>query len=160
MHGCMLSHSNHPLLAAGLPGQPLSPTVAPHLWVSPEGAVSPLHYDCSPSFLVQLHGSKRMLLWPPQQLSALSPYPNFHILRRRARVDPCQPNYKKFPAFQHTAAIEVTLHAGDVLFFPAYWAHYTESLTLSISLTCRFDTKRRKQQWSRNYFMTGSIKKT
>lgn len=35
---------------------------APRLWVSPAGAVSPLHYDASNSFLVQVAGRKRLLL--------------------------------------------------------------------------------------------------
>jgi hypothetical protein len=37
----------------------------PRLWVSPHGAVSPCHYDLSPSFLVQLAGRKRMLFFDP-----------------------------------------------------------------------------------------------
>jgi uncharacterized cupin superfamily protein len=30
------------------------------------------------------------------------------------------------------------LEPGDVVFFPPAWAHYTESLDFSVSVTCRF----------------------
>ena len=33
--------------------------------------------------------------------------------------------------------MEVTLSPGDAVFFPAYWAHHTESLDESVSVTCR-----------------------
>ncbi|KAK9864818.1 hypothetical protein WJX84_007473 [Apatococcus fuscideae] len=108
------------------------------MWVSPQGAVSPLHFDATSSFLVQLQGRKRMLFWPPSDLPGLYPYHNLHLLRRRARVDPTIPDYKRFPRFRDTAAYEAIIEPGDVMFFPSCWAHYTESLESSISVTCRF----------------------
>ncbi len=39
-------------------------------------------------------------------------------------------------------AVETVLEPGDTLFFPPRWAHYTESLDLSISLTYRFGPRR------------------
>ena len=71
------------------------------MWVSPQGAVSPLHFDATSSFLVQLQGRKRMLFWPPSDLPGLYPYHNLHLLRRRARVDPTNPDYKRFPRFRY-----------------------------------------------------------
>ena len=49
---------------------------------------------------MQVKGRKRLLLYRPQALKALQPYPNWHILRRRCRVDPAHPDYKRFPAFE------------------------------------------------------------
>lgn len=114
------------------------PAAAARVWMSPQGAISPLHFDCHDSFLIQLRGTKRMLLWSPDQLHMVYPYPNWHVLRRRGRVDPAMPNLKRFPKFAKAHAVEVVLHPGDVLFFPGYWAHYTESCTFSVSITCRF----------------------
>lgn len=128
------------------------PAATARLWVSPQGAVSPLHYDCHDSFLIQLRGTKRMLLWPAAQLKSIYPYRNWHILRRRGKVDPVKPNVKKYPKFAAAEAVEVVLNPGDVLFFPGYWAHYTESCTFSVSMTCRFgladEVYRRKPWWS------------
>lgn len=114
------------------------PAATARLWISPRGAVSPLHFDCHDSFLIQMRGTKRMLLWSPDQLHRIYPYRNWHILRRRGKVDPVKPDFKKYPKFAKAHAMEVVLQPGDVLFFPGYWAHYTESSSFSVSITCRF----------------------
>ena len=36
--------------------------------------------------LAQVHGTKRMLLYPPSALSRAHLYPNWHPLRRRSKV--------------------------------------------------------------------------
>lgn len=135
----------------------MRPTARPRLWISPAGAISPTHYDEPPSFLAQVHGTKRMLLWPPGQLPALYPYPTTSLLRRRAQVDVTNPDLKRFPRFNDTWALEAILKPGDVLFFPGYWPHYTESQTLSISCSARFDTEeqvqKRKKMTSRRLLM-------
>jgi hypothetical protein len=99
----------------------------PRLWVSPAGAVSPLHYDASHSFLVQAVGCKRMLLFAPDQLHRLYCYPDTHLLRRRSRVNLAAPDLARFPLFGGVGALEVVLQPGDVLAFPRLWAHHTES---------------------------------
>ncbi len=43
---------------------------------------------------------------------------------------------------QQVAALEALLEPGDSLLFPAKWAHYTESLDKSISVTYRLGPKR------------------
>ncbi|GAQ89297.1 hypothetical protein KFL_005080060 [Klebsormidium nitens] len=110
----------------------------PRLWMSPRGAVSPLHFDASPSCLLQVRGRKRMLLYDSRDLPALYPYPDDHPLRRRAQVDPTAPALSAFPAFAEVAALEAALCPGDVIFFPRRWAHYTESQDFSMSVSCRF----------------------
>eukprot|EP00899_Mesostigma_viride_P010045 jgi/Mesvir1/19041/Mv12803-RA.2 len=116
----------------------------PFVWLSPAGAVSTLHYDASESFLVQLKGRKRMLLFAPEDLHRLYPYADDHPLRRRAQVDPCLPDLERFPLFEEARGrvMEVVLNPGDVLFFPGYWAHYTESMDLSVSLSFRFKLRK------------------
>lgn len=103
-------------------------TQQPRLWVSPAGAVSPLHYDKSHSFLVQVAGTKRMLFFSPDQLHRLYCYADTHLLRRRSRVNVSAPDLTKFPLFADVAALEVVLQPGDIVCFPSFWSHYTESL--------------------------------
>ena len=79
--------------AAAPAGSALRIAQAPRVWASPAGAVSPAHFDASHSFLVQLQGTKRMLLADPDQLAAAYPYPGTHLLRRRARLNVCAPDY-------------------------------------------------------------------
>jgi hypothetical protein len=79
---------------AALPGR-LRLAQAPRVWASPAGAVSPLHFDRSASFLLQLSGRKRMLFLDPDQLPCAYPYPETHLLRRRSRVNPAVPDLNR-----------------------------------------------------------------
>lgn len=90
----------------------------PRIFISPQGSVSPLHFDTSSSFLVQIRGRKRLLFYSPKNLDRLYTYGGLHILRRRSRVDPCNPDFKKYPKFKDIAAHEAILEPGDVLWFP------------------------------------------
>ena len=113
----------------------------PRLWAGPEGAVSPLHYDLDCSWLLQVQGEKRMLFFPAEELPRLYPYPDAHPLRRRARACPTDPRgdaWGGYPLFRDLPAWEARLGPGDAVFFPPRWAHYTESLSPSTSLTWRF----------------------
>jgi hypothetical protein len=121
---------------------------APRLWVSPAGAVSPCHYDTSMSFLLQLRGTKRMLFFSPDQLPALSPYPDTHLLRRRARLNLIEPQWEQYPLGRYAGlgAREVVLKPGDAIVFPARWAHYTESCSTSVSVTVRLQAAGQQKQ--------------
>mmetsp|Transcript_3292 Transcript_3292/g.9460 ORF Transcript_3292/g.9460 Transcript_3292/m.9460 type:complete len:192 (+) Transcript_3292:201-776(+) len=99
----------------------------PRAWISGPGSVSPIHYDSSPSFLVQVRGEKRMLFWHPDELPSLRPFPSTHLMRRR-----CQTPLGAAPPPRLA-----TLGPGDAVFFPPLWAHYTESTSLSFSITAR-----------------------
>jgi hypothetical protein len=116
-------------------------TQSPRMWLSAAGAVSPLHYDHSVSVLAQVHGTKRMLLYPPSTLSRAHLYPNWHPLRRRSRVQldsrlseeeaaAAWPRWT--PSSEEDSAVgggggkppgawEAVLGPGDVLVFPPRW---------------------------------------
>ena len=105
------------------------------LWVSAPGTLSPLHYDAQDSYLCQVRGVKRLLLWPAAELDALRPYPDDHPMARRLQVDvvgspPTAEAWRGSAA--ERAAVEAPLEArlgpGDVLYFPENWAHHTEAL--------------------------------
>lgn len=53
---------------------------------------------------MQIRGRKRLLLYPPDALDKLQPYPSWHILRRRCRLDPANPDLKRFPHFHKVRA--------------------------------------------------------
>jgi hypothetical protein len=122
----------------------ISITQNERVWVSCAGAVSTLHYDISASLLIQVSGRKRMLLFPPEMITFLGMYPIGHPLHRRSRVDltkSCQANRELFQEFwqvANTFAVQVVLEPGDILSFPSGWAHYTESLTYSVSHSFRW----------------------
>ena len=108
------------------------------------------HYDAMDNALIQLHGEKRVLLFPPRVSAGLylegssSPVVGPEVdgdasLRlgtengdKRGDSDEKKTNRRPttFPAYRaaRRAAMEVVLQPGDVLFIPALWAHHTEAL--------------------------------
>ena len=108
------------------------PPVLGRLWVSAAGTVSPLHYDMQDSYLCQVRGAKRMLLWPDTALPALRPFPDDHHLARRLQTSIVAPPPGGWEADTALASVssplEATLYPGDVLYFPSNWAHHTEAL--------------------------------
>jgi hypothetical protein len=108
-----------------------------NLWVGPGGHLEALHYDPTDGTLVQLHGSKRILLFPPSQTANLYPFPFYihlkHGMKLRSwfsQVYPDRPNFEAFPklqeALQHKC--EVILRPGEMLYIPMGWWHEVESL--------------------------------
>lgn len=110
----------------------------PRLWASPQGAVSPLHYDRSASLLTQVRGRKRMVFFAPDDVQRTYSYPDTHMLARRSRVNVHAPDWDRFPGFAGLAGLEVELGPGDLVYFGPLWSHFTESVTASMSVTCRY----------------------
>jgi tRNA wybutosine-synthesizing protein 3 len=89
------------------------------------------HYDAMDNALVQLHGEKRVLLFPPSAAAGLylsgssSPVVG-PFVDGDGGVWPTE----QYPAYERARrrAVEVILQPGDVLFIPALWSHHVESL--------------------------------
>ncbi|XP_067003136.1 bifunctional peptidase and arginyl-hydroxylase JMJD5 [Anabrus simplex] len=103
-------------------------------WFGPRGTVSPLHYDPKSNLLCQVVGSKRVLLFAPQESCYLYPHEQDPITNT-ARVDPEQPDYSSFPEFKKAQGWECCLNPGEILFIPPRWWHYVRSLTTSFSVS-------------------------
>ncbi|KAJ8906615.1 hypothetical protein NDN08_003108 [Rhodosorus marinus] len=119
---------------------------AERVWMSTAGSVSALHYDDADSFLVQIRGTKRVIFVKPDDLDKLACFPVGHPLGRRSRIDITEGDtfggnssarHASFWREADSRCLSVLLHPGDILFFPARWAHYIESVTASVSLTYR-----------------------
>ena len=134
-----------------------------NIWVGPGGHIECLHYDTLDGTLMQLHGSKKVLLFPPSQTYNLYPFPVYvhllHGFKLRAwfsMVYPESPNYISFPklkqALQHKQ--EVILERGELLYIPAHWWH--EVTALGDEMVCSvnrfwrvYPTSRVVFSWSR-----------
>lgn len=108
-----------------------------NLWLGPGGHVECLHYDATDGTLVQLHGAKKVVLFPPSQLSKLYPFPlSIHLrhgLKLRSwfsQVYPETPDLKSFPQFAEALPHkhEVILQQGELLYIPAGWWHEVTAL--------------------------------
>lgn len=102
----------------------------PRIYVGPDGAVSSLHSDIwgTHAWMTQLQGSKRWLLFAPDQAA------NLHGLR----CDPLRPDLARFPGLARAAAHEGVIGPGETIFVPSGWLHCVESIGPTISLTYNF----------------------
>ncbi|MEV6011983.1 cupin-like domain-containing protein [Streptomyces sp. NPDC051976] len=111
----------------------LDPDDATHkvfLWLGPSGTITPLHHDVQNVLLVQVRGTKRVLLVDPLRTHTV-----YNDLSVYSAVDADDPDYTKHPRYRHARPVEVLLRPGEALFIPVGWWHYVESLETSISLS-------------------------
>jgi hypothetical protein len=113
------------------------------LYMGPGGHTASLHYDLMDGTLMQMHGSKKVVLFPPSQTCNLYPFPIYVHLRYGlnmrcwySRVSLENPDFQSFPKFkkalQHKR--EVLLHQGEILYIPSCWWH--EVTTLGNEMVC------------------------
>ncbi|WP_343669141.1 cupin-like domain-containing protein [Chitinophaga sp.] len=110
-------------------------TWLPFLFFGGEGSSVRYHYDIDMShvFLTQLHGVKRVWLFPNNQASLLYRLPwNFHGL-----ADLRHPDYDKYPGLRLLDGYECTLNVGDTIFIPSGYWHYIQYETAGYSVAYR-----------------------
>jgi len=107
----------------------------PFMFFGGEGSKVALHYDIDMShvFLNQIHGRKRVLLFPHDQSRNLYRHP-FTVA---SYVDLNNPDYNKYPALAHTKGYEVILQPGETLFMPSGFWHYIEYTDGGYSISLR-----------------------
>lgn len=109
---------------------PPSDETRTYFWIGPEGTRSGLHFDPYNVLFAQVKGSKRMLLFPPQEI------PNAYLENDYySQVDAEAPNLALFPKFAEARPVTVEVHEGDTLLIPVGWLHQVRSLSVSISVS-------------------------
>lgn len=101
------------------------------------GSVTPIHIDIDMSevFHTQIHGTKRCLLFSPEQNSNIYRHP-FTV---RSYVDPVNPDYEEYPRMRNAEGYDVTLEPGDTLYIPSGWWHHMvyQQGGWALSLRCK-----------------------
>jgi hypothetical protein len=103
-----------------------------NIWLGPGGHREPLHFDMGDGTLMQLHGAKRVVLFPPWASRDLYPFPfsKGPIPPWVSQVDVEQPDFRTFPrlgqALEHRR--ETRLSRGEILYIPAFWWHEVTAL--------------------------------
>jgi hypothetical protein len=107
------------------------------MFMGGKGTATPIHTALPPTVFVQVYGSKKWNFWPTNDRLFLGVRPD-----RRSyyytHADPYNINDPKFPLLKHANRQEVTIHAGDVLWFPALVWHQVENPTDSIGVAYKF----------------------
>jgi len=111
----------------------------PFMFFGGQGSHVALHFDIDMShvFLNQIHGRKRVILFPQDQSRNLYQHP-FTVA---SYVDLNNPDYNKYPALAHARGYEVLLQPGESLFMPSGYWHYIEYTDGGYSISLRsFDS--------------------
>lgn len=96
-----------------------------------------LHYDIDvPNiFLTQFHGSKRVLLFSPEQTPMLYQLPlSWHSIED---IDWWNPDLDKYPALRGVKGMTTILKHGETLFMPPGWWHYMEYIEGGFAIALR-----------------------
>jgi uncharacterized membrane protein YgcG len=106
-------------------------------WMGPANARTGVHWDSVNALLHQVHGTKRVRLWPPGARSAMYPSDKYNHGAELSRVDAAAPDPQRFPDFVTAPSVTVDLPSGSALFVPAGWWHAVTSLDTTISVALR-----------------------
>jgi hypothetical protein len=111
------------------PIQHLAPLVS--IWIGNQSRVS-AHYDFPSNIACVVAGRRRVILFPPEQLTNLyvGPLEFTPAGQPISLVDFCAPDYERFPKFREavkTAQMSV-LEPGDAIIVPSMWWHHMEAL--------------------------------
>ena len=96
------------------------------LWIGPGGSVTPLHFDLYDNYFIQMFGKKTFYLYSPSDLPSLYPYGPLTKYPYVSRINPAQPDLKKFPKISNATLHKVTVEPGTILYLPSYWLHQVE----------------------------------
>lgn len=114
----------------------------PVLFFGSKGSQVLAHYDMDLADLVHFHfhGTKRILLFSPEQTKYLYKIP--FAVHNLEEIDMANPDFDKFPALKHVTGVEVIMKHGDALYMPSGYWHFVEYLDGGFSMTLRAFTKK------------------
>jgi len=95
-----------------------------------------LHYDVMANVLIQVRGRKRLLLYPPSDVSHLGFGPG----ASSSSMDVFNPQGPTRKSLVNTHPYEATLNPGDILFIPPMWVHTaapTEGMSVAVNIFFR-----------------------
>ncbi len=92
-------------------------------------SLRPCRYSLEDSFIVQIHGRRRILLINPNQtFKGMYPYPIAHPYDKFSMVDLDDVNDGQFPNFSSVRGMTCILKPGDILYIPSGWWRHDHGL--------------------------------
>ena len=106
------------------------PTFSSNLWLG-RSTRSGLHFDWADGVLMQIYGTKTVMMTPPSDFSRMYVYPD---APNKSRVSPDDLDLKKYPRFAGVQQHNATISPGDALIIPRHWWHHVISEGTNISV--------------------------
>ncbi|MCP3138684.1 cupin-like domain-containing protein [Pyxidicoccus xibeiensis] len=102
-------------------------------WIGSDGQVFNLHYDDFVNYICMFEGTKRVTMFPPEQLPNMY-HAAFDVMCGYApttHVQLLKADLGRFPKFRTALehACVAVLEPGDALLIPPFWWHHVESFT-------------------------------
>ena len=107
-------------------------------WMGSGGQRTPIHYDDAENLLTLIDGTKKIRLYDPSQSNFLYPIERDANGGLTLEVNITDPDLDKYPLFSKAVGIDVELHAGDMLYMPAYWWHEVVSVNRNVAVNFWF----------------------
>jgi ribosomal protein L16 Arg81 hydroxylase len=102
-----------------------------YAWIGPAGTITPMHYDHTNNFMIQLVGRKKIFLVPPYDVGNL--YNEQYVY---SPVEMSAIDYDAYPLVKNANIMELVLQPKEILFLPVGWWHEVVSLDISVTMTC------------------------
>jgi hypothetical protein len=123
------------------------------VWIGTKGNVTPLHFDMCHGCLIQISGTKNVILFPITSSQNLYPVPSSAGAPRTSRLDlpavlsGCKVATERYPLV-HSAVggVQCTVHPGEALYIPPFWWHHVTAAEHNVSVLMPFDLSSEEQR--------------
>jgi hypothetical protein len=108
-----------------------------YLWMGSKGVTAQTHFDMVYNIFLQVYGTKKFILFPPENCFAMYIFPRVHPQVRQSQVDFSNVNVEEFENFKFVEPYEAVLNPGDILLLPPDWFHMVSAesdISISVSL--------------------------
>lgn len=102
------------------------------MWIGPAGTLTPLHFDLTNNFIVQVVGRKRVVILPPSETPHL--HHNLHVFSDVQDVTD-DSRLALYPSARQARRYDIELKPGEMLYIPVGWWHQVAALDFSVTLT-------------------------
>lgn len=100
--------------------------------------ITRLHCDFATSLLFQIEGEKKLFLYSPDQYELVYAEKTFNMYQP-SLIDMGNVDYSKFPLFEKSRPLEVTIRPGELLVIPKGWFHCVWANGKVFSLSCFYN---------------------
>jgi lysine-specific demethylase 8 len=104
-----------------------------YLFIGEEGTNTTMHSEMPVTVFIQVRGSKRWSILPPEERIFLDPKAQ-RLAYYHTKANPLKPDDNNYPILSLAKRYEVITEEGDVLVIPPFYWHYVENISSSVAV--------------------------